>query len=602
MGMASMLDLEENQVPAGLVALGGFSLFVSACIFWNIVYEDAGKDPSSFDAYDNAVNTDVFCLIVFAGLCAANVLTRHKGCAEVALIGSTGALFYLFAGINAGGHQPWTSLGHVNMIRAWREAWDSADGVGVPTWTKKALAAGVFAMMGYVLSYGAVVAKLTAGDAGPLSEKISPNRKAFLQVATIVTAVAAFLGCICVWATKVAGSPDGYGDLLRIKGAMYQPNKDETYDMLTYGNNKDSRSTTEYDLYVLTMSITSCTLLTVVLTAAMMATTSRPLASIVTYMSLSNGWSFLTHASLFKYGVGDAMNEGDRMTVSTGIIFCWVASMASLAASCIVLELHSGQSNRVGADQSSDPLNHLRNSFSTGGRFNPLANNPGLQHERSEPRPSVDNLPKLKADVSPKPVKKTKPGASPKPSPKVARKAKPKRADKKAKDDEKKAEKEKEKEKEKGNGNGKAKEGENNLSPKASEGESVTNMGTDQSDHPAHTFNSMAQPEDAAAPEAVAKATAKPSPLATTVETAAPAASNDKTVATAKEPEPEPAAVTVTAVTAVAAVTPTPAAAAVAVAVPVVATAATEPAAEAATDPAATPAEATDKKMEVSNL
>ena len=51
----------------------------------------------------------------------------------------------------------------------------------------------------------------------------------------------------------------------------------------------------------------------------------------------------------------------------------------------------------------------VTSNVTPGARFSPLANNAGVRHERTEPRPSVDNLPKLKADVSPKPVKKSKP-------------------------------------------------------------------------------------------------------------------------------------------------------------------------------------------------
>ena len=53
-------------------------MFLAACLFWNVVYEDMGKDPGNFDANANAVNSDIFGLIVFAGLCAANVLTRRE--------------------------------------------------------------------------------------------------------------------------------------------------------------------------------------------------------------------------------------------------------------------------------------------------------------------------------------------------------------------------------------------------------------------------------------------------------------------------------------------------------------------------------------------
>ena len=63
-----------NTTPDGC-GMQGVSLLISACMFWNVVYEDHGGDPGDFSAYANAINTDVFGLVVFWACCATNVLS-----------------------------------------------------------------------------------------------------------------------------------------------------------------------------------------------------------------------------------------------------------------------------------------------------------------------------------------------------------------------------------------------------------------------------------------------------------------------------------------------------------------------------------------------
>lgn len=222
-----------------------------------------------------------------------------------------------------------------------------------PAWAKKAVAAGVFVSSGFIATFAAVVLDLKHQlNETPLAERATPVNRKIVLGASLASIVFGVVGCACAWATDYVTPP--YEALVLANGPMYVPNKDEVYELLTYGRFANSMSTTDFELYRLCMTTTSLVVFSLVLLTGAVATSNTKLASMLAFVSTAHGWFVLTSVCLIRYKAHDAVAVGDKRLVTGAFILNWLSAMSALvAAGCILDHPAAADGARLHAHEAS---------------------------------------------------------------------------------------------------------------------------------------------------------------------------------------------------------------------------------------------------------